>query len=151
MERARVAWREDGEAAMKLITLALVMGIALSAEPAFAGNAEIFDFKSEAAKTDKEAGAASRYLIRRPEYTVSVLVVREEIPSHQHDDGIHVLYVVSGQGTVTIEGKPVALKPGLVVHIPQGVVHSLKARGGPLRMVDFVQHAHDPSQAAQPR
>jgi quercetin dioxygenase-like cupin family protein len=136
---------------MKLIALALVMGIALLVEPTFAGDAEVFDFKSEAAKTDKGTGAASRYLIRRPEYTVSALVVREEIPTHQHDDGSHVLYIVSGQGTATIEGKPVTLKPGLVVHIPQGVVHSIKARGGPLRMVDFVQHAHDPSQAEQPR
>jgi quercetin dioxygenase-like cupin family protein len=106
--------------------------------------------KTEAATADAGGGAASRYLVRHPDYTVSALVVRDEIPTHQHDDGSHVLYIVSGQGTATIEGKPIALKAGLVVHIPQGVVHSIKARGGTLRLVDFVQHAHDPSQAAQP-
>jgi hypothetical protein len=46
---------------------------------------------------------------------------------------------------VTIDGKPVALKPGLVVHIPQGIDHSVKVEGGELRFMDFVRHSSTPT------
>lgn len=135
---------------LALVIVLTLLGLAAGG-PAFGAEAEVFDFKSEIAKTNPQAGAASRFLVRRPEFTVNAVVVREEIPTHQHDDGSHVLYIVSGQGTATIDGKPVALKPGVIVHIPQGIVHSIKAQRGKLTFVDFVQHAFDPTQAERPK
>jgi mannose-6-phosphate isomerase-like protein (cupin superfamily) len=58
-----------------------------------------------------------------------------------------VLYIVSGRGTIVLDGKAVAVKPGLVVHIPRGIQHSIKAEGGRMTFVDFVQHTLDPAQA----
>jgi quercetin dioxygenase-like cupin family protein len=84
-------------------------------------------------------------LVRAPEYTVSAVVVNKEIPPHQHDDAGHVLYIVSGHGTATLDGQSVSLTPGALVHIPRGVRHSLMARGGRLTLVDFVGHAVEPN------
>lgn len=136
---------------MTQLARAIFVATSLAAAAALAGEAEVFDFKSEIARAGRHGAAANRFLVKMPEYTVSAVVVRDEIPTHQHDDGGHVLYIVSGRGTVTLEGKTVPLKPGLVLHIPQGVVHSIKARGGQLTFVDFVQHAHDPAQAERAR
>jgi quercetin dioxygenase-like cupin family protein len=132
---------------MKRLALALVVVTSLFAAAAFAGDAEVFDFNKEIAKANPQASAANRFMIRMPEYTVSAVVVKDEIPTHDHNDGSHVLYIVSGHGTATVAGKAVALKPGVVVHIPQGIVHSIKAERGKITFVDFVQHAFDPNQA----
>jgi len=46
---------------------------------------------------------------------------------------------MSGTGTFQEDGKPpVALKPGVAVHIDPGKVHMVKAdSGAPLRLMDF--------------
>ena len=132
---------------MKKIALTVVAGMSLMAGSVFAGGAEVFDFNAEVANADRERPAINRYMVRAPEYTTSAVVVNKEIPLHQHNDGSHVLYIVSGRGTATLDGKLVMLKPGTVVHIPQGVMHSIAAKGGRITLVDFVQHAFDPNQA----
>jgi mannose-6-phosphate isomerase-like protein (cupin superfamily) len=58
-----------------------------------------------------------------------------------------VLYIMSGRGTATLGGKPVALKPGIVVYIPRGVNHSIKIEGEKMTFVAFVRHTLDPNQA----
>ncbi len=131
---------------MRCLALLVVAGMSLSSAAAFAGDAEVFDFNKEIAKANPRVSAANRFMIRMPEYTVSAVVVKDEIPTHDHKDGNHVLYIVSGHGTATVAGKAVALKPGVVVHIPQGIVHSIKAERGKITFVDFVQHALDPNQ-----
>lgn len=136
---------------MRQVVLAVLGGLGLVVGPAFAGQAEVFDFNKEVAKADHEREAINRYMVRTPEYTVSAVVVNKEIPLHQHDDGSHVLYVVSGQGTATLDGQPVTLKAGTVVHIPKGVKHSITAKGGRITLVDFVQHASDTDQAGRPK
>jgi quercetin dioxygenase-like cupin family protein len=75
------------------------------------------------------------------------VAVNDEIPTHRHEDGNHVLYIVSGRGTATVDGKAIALKPGLLLHIPKGVTHSIRAQGGQMTFVDFIQHAADPGAA----
>jgi quercetin dioxygenase-like cupin family protein len=129
--------------------LVVVIALSLVANRAFAGGPEVFDVNREAAKTNPKAEADSRYLVKAPQYTVNAVVVRKEIPTHQHPEGNHVLYIVSGRGTATVDGQPVSLKPGVLVHIPHGIVHSIRAQGGKLTFVDFVQHASDPSQTSQ--
>jgi quercetin dioxygenase-like cupin family protein len=62
-----------------------------------------------------------------------------------HNDGAHVLYIVSGGGTMTQGDKTITLKPGMMVHIPAGVAHGIKAEGGELTLVDFAQPSFDPN------
>jgi len=131
---------------MKLLALVLT-ALSLLAGPAFAGEAEVFDLNKELGGAGQGRRAASLSLVKTPEYTVNAVAVKEEIPMHRHEDGSHVLYIVSGRGTATLDGKPVTLKPGIVVHIPKGVNHSIKVEGEKLTFVDFVQHAIDPKQA----
>jgi quercetin dioxygenase-like cupin family protein len=130
---------------MRRRALTVLAGMLLMTGAALAGDAEVFDFNREVATADREREAINRFMVRAPEYTVSAVVVNKEIPLHQHDDGSHVLYIVSGHGTATLDGQPVSLKPGALVHIPRGVRHSITAKGGRLTLVDFVSHAVDPN------
>jgi len=125
----------------------LAVGIVLAAGTAFAAEGEVFDLGKELSGAGQGRRAVSLSLVKKPEYTVNAVAVNDEIPTHRHEDGSHVLYIVSGRGTVVLDGKAVALKPGLVVHIPRGIQHSIKAEGGRMTFVDFVQHTLDPAQA----
>ena len=120
------------------VRLALAM-LSLVAGWAFAGG-ETFDVNEEITKGYERPAFRAKEILRTPEYTVSALAVKEELKTHQHPDTSHVLYIISGQGTVILDGKPVALKPGTVVHIPQGVVHNVKAEGGEMMVLDFSSH-----------
>jgi quercetin dioxygenase-like cupin family protein len=121
--------------------LSVVAATLLMATAALAGEVEVFDVGKELAGADDGRRAVNRRLVREPAYTVNAVAVNDEIPSHRHEDAGHVLYIVSGRGTALVGEERVALKPGLVVHIPKGVVHSLKADGERLTFVDFVPHA----------
>ena len=132
---------------MTRLVCLLAVGIALTGRAALAVEGEIFDLGKELNGAGQGRRAVSLSLIKRPEYTVNAVAVNDEIPTHRHEDGSHVLYIVSGRGTVVLDGQVVALKPGLVVHIPRGIQHSIKAEGGRMTFVDFVQHAFDPAQA----
>jgi len=122
------------------------VGIALTAGTAFAGEAEVFDLGKELSGAGQGRRAVSLPLVKRPDYTVNAVAVNDQIPTHRHEDGSHVLYIASGRGMLVLDGKTVALKPGLVVHIPKGIDHSIKAEGGRMTFVDFIQHAFDPTQ-----
>ena len=130
---------------MRRRALTVLAGLILMTGSALAGGPEVFDFDEEVATADPERGAVSRFMVRGPEYTVSAVVVNNAIPLHQHDDGSHVLFIVSGRGTAMLDGQSVALKPGTLLHIPKGVRHSLAAEGGRITLVDFVGHAVDPA------
>ncbi len=134
---------------MKPIAWALVAWMTLTVGAARAEEAQVFDVGKELSGAGQGRRAVSLALIKRPEYTVNAVAVNDEIPTHRHEDGSHVLYIVTGRGTASVEGKPVALKPGVLVHIPKGITHSIKAEGGKLTFVDFVQHAFDPNQAGK--
>jgi quercetin dioxygenase-like cupin family protein len=132
---------------MKRTALIVITGISLLTSPAFAGEAEVFDLGKEFSGAGQGRRAVNLSLVKTPEYTVNAVAVRDEIPMHRHEDGSHVLYIVSGRGTATLDGKPVALKPGIVVHIPKGISHSIKVEGEKMTFVDFVQHSVGPDQA----
>ena len=130
---------------MNTLTWALLAGMTLTWSAVFADEAEVFDVGKVLSGAGQGRRAVSLGLVKRPEYTVNAVAVNDEIPTHRHEDGSHVLYIVSGRGTASVDGKPVALEPGLIVHIPKGIAHSIKAEGGKLTFVDFVQHAANPS------
>src|SRR5262249_38247288 len=86
----------------------------------------------------RPAGKGS--LVKMPDFTLNAVAVKGEIPLHPPDKDSHALYVVSGRGVATIEGKPGALKPRNIVPTPPGTDHRTQAEGGELGLVDFVRH-----------
>ena len=130
---------------MSWILLIAVMSISLMAGSAFAED-HAFSFNDEVKKGEERAGFTLKVLVKEPTYTVGAVAVKDEIKAHRHKDGDHVLYIVSGQGAMIHGTQTIALTPGLVVHIPKGEVHSIKAQGGELTLLDFAQPPFKPDQ-----
>jgi quercetin dioxygenase-like cupin family protein len=97
-------------------------------------------------KGEERPGFTLQVLVKEPTYTVGAVAVKDEIKAHRHKDGDHVLYIVTGQGTMTHVAQTIALKPGMVVHVPKGEAHSIKAQGGDLTLLDFAQSPFKPDQ-----
>jgi quercetin dioxygenase-like cupin family protein len=131
----RWAWR----------VMALGAGLSLAGGMAVAADSQVLDFQEQVKKGDQRPGFTLQQMVKTPDYTVGAIAVKDEIKMHRHLDGNHVVYIVSGQGTATVDGKQVALKPGTVIHIPKGVTHNIKAEGGELTLLDFAQPPFDPN------
>jgi quercetin dioxygenase-like cupin family protein len=127
------------------IVLTAVVGISLMMGSAFAED-HAFNFNDEVKKGEERAGFTLKVLVKEPTYTVGAVAVKDEIKAHRHKDGDHVLYIVSGQGTMTHGTQTIALKPGMVVHVPKGEAHAIKAQGGELALLDFAQPPFKPDQ-----
>ena len=127
-----------------VVVLAVATAAAVGA--AEAPKSEVFEFGEEVKKGDQRPGFTFRQFVKTPNYTSSAIGVKEEIKMHRHKDGNHVIYIVSGQGTAILDGKPITLKPGTVVHIPKGSAHNIKAEGGEMVILDFAQPPFDPAQ-----
>jgi quercetin dioxygenase-like cupin family protein len=125
--------------------IVVVAGLSLTAGAAWAAEGQALDFQEQLKKGDAREGFTFQQMVKTPEYTVGAVAVKDEIKMHRHNDGNHVLYIVSGQGTATLDGKQVSVKPGTVLHIPKGVVHNIKAEGGELTLLDMAQPPFDPS------
>jgi quercetin dioxygenase-like cupin family protein len=62
----------------------------------------------------------------------------KNLPQFFHTGYDEIYYVLSGTGTITLDGKPSPLRPGSVAVIPAGAVHSLTASNdGELELVIF--------------
>ena len=109
---------------MPWIVWIAVMGIGLMAGSACAED-HAFNFNDEVKKGEARAGFTLQVLVKEPTYTVGAVAVKDEIKAHRHKDGDHVLYIVSGQGSMTHGTQTIALTPGLVVHVPKGEVLQL--------------------------
>jgi quercetin dioxygenase-like cupin family protein len=120
------------------------MGISLVAGSVYADN-HAFEFSDEVKKGEQRPGFTNKAMVKTATFTVGAVAVKEEIKPHRHNDGAHVLYIVSGGGTMMHGDKTITLKPGMVVHVPAGVVHGIKAEGGELTLVDFAQPPFDPN------
>jgi quercetin dioxygenase-like cupin family protein len=131
---------------MKRMMLAAFAGIGLLAGSALAQRSEVFDFAEEVKKGEQRAGFTLKEMIKTPAYTVGAIAVKKEIKTHRHKDGSHVIYIVSGRGTATLDGKPIALNPGTVVHIPMGSPYSINAEDGEMMILDFAHPQFDPAQ-----
>ena len=129
---------------MQRIGLAVLMGISLVAGSVYADN-HAFEFSDEVKKGEQRPGFTNKAMVKTTTFTVGAVAVKEEIKPHRHNDGAHVLYIVSGGGTMMHGDKTITLKPGMVVHVPAGVVHGIKAEGGELTLVDFAQPPFDPN------
>jgi quercetin dioxygenase-like cupin family protein len=128
---------------MKRIGWAVLLGMSLVAGFVFAEN-YTFEFSNEVKKGEQRPGFTNRVMVKTATFTVGAVAVKEEIKPHRHHDGAHVLYIVSGGGTMTHGDQTITLKPGVIVHVPVGVAHGIKAEGGELTLVDFAQPPFDP-------
>jgi quercetin dioxygenase-like cupin family protein len=125
--------------------MALGAGLSLAGGVAVAADSQVFDFQEQVKRGDQRPGFTLQQMVKTPDYTVGAIAVTDEIKMHRHLDGNHVVYIVSGQGTATVDGQQVALKPGAVIHIPKGVTHNIKAAGGELTLLDFARPPFDPN------
>jgi mannose-6-phosphate isomerase-like protein (cupin superfamily) len=129
---------------MKRIAWAVLLGMSLVAGSVYAEN-HAFEFSNEVKQGTQGPGFTNKPMVKTDTFTVGAIAVQEEIKPHIHKDGSHVLYIVSGGGTMTHGEQTITLKPGMVVHVPVGVVHGIKSEGGELTFVDFAQPPFDPN------
>jgi mannose-6-phosphate isomerase-like protein (cupin superfamily) len=130
---------------MKRIRWAVLMGVSLVAGSVCTEN-YAFEFSQEVNQGEQRPGFTNKVMVKTATFTVGAVAVKEEIKPHRHHDGAHVLYIVSGGGTMIHGDQTITLKPGMLVHVPVGVAHSFKAEGGELTLVDFAQPPFDPDQ-----
>ena len=129
---------------MKRIGLAVFMGMSLVAGSVCAED-HAFEFSNEVKQGEQRPGFTNKVMVKTATFTVGAVAVKEEIKPHRHNDGAHVLYIVSGGGTMMHGDKTITLKPGMIVHVPVGVAHGIKAEGGDLTLVDYAQPPFDPN------
>jgi mannose-6-phosphate isomerase-like protein (cupin superfamily) len=129
---------------MKRIGWAILIGMSLVAGSVGAEN-RAFEFSQEVKQGEQRPGFTNKVMVKTATFTVGAVAVTEAIKPHRHHDGEHVLYIVSGGGTMTHGDQTITLKPGMLVHVPVGVAHSIKAEGGELTFVDFAQPPFDPN------
>lgn len=55
-------------------------------------------------------------------------VVMDTSAAHYHKRATELYYVLEGEGVITLDDEPHALRPGSMVHIPPGVVHATRGR-----------------------
>jgi quercetin dioxygenase-like cupin family protein len=127
------------------MVMTMVVGLSFMAGAAWAAEGQMLEFQEQVKKGAPREGFTFQQMVKTSDYTVGAVAVKDEIKMHRHNDGNHVLYIVSGQGTATLDGQQVSLKPGTVLHIPKGVVHNIKAQGGELTLLDMAQPPFDPN------
>jgi mannose-6-phosphate isomerase-like protein (cupin superfamily) len=114
---------------MKRIELAVFMGMSLVAGRVCADN-HAFEFSNEVKQGEQRPGFTNKVVVKTDTFTVGAVAVQDEIKPQRHNDGAHVLYIVSGGGTMTHGDKTITLKPGMIVHVPVSVPHSIKKTEG---------------------
>jgi len=68
-----------------------------------------------------------------------VLRLRDGFDGHTHADGDEVLYIVAGEGTLTLGTNELPVGPGWFSLVPRGIAHSLVRRGrSPLVLLSVV-------------
>jgi quercetin dioxygenase-like cupin family protein len=149
MAKSRYSVMEEymrGERMMKKIKLGLAVLTAASliAASGFAEN-YVFEFSDEVRQGEQRPGFSNKVMVKTATFTVGTVAIKDEVKLHRHNDGAHVVYIVSGGGTMTHGSETIVLKPGMIVHVPAGVVHGIKAQSGELTLVDFAQPPFDPN------
>ena len=124
--------------------LAVLTGMSLVGGSLFAEN-YVFEFNDEVRQGEQRPGFSNKAMVKTATFTVGAVAIKDEVKPHRHKDGTHVIYVVSGSGKMTHGSETIVLNPGMIVHVPAGVAHGIKAEGGELTLVDFAQPPFDPN------
>lgn len=53
-----------------------------------------------------------------------------EVPEHVHPGEAELLYFLAGEGIMTVAGEPMAVQPGMAIHVPPGTKHGFKVTSG---------------------
>ena len=124
--------------------LAVFTGMSLVGGSVLAEN-HVFEFSSEVRQGEQRPGFSNKVMVKAATFTVSAIAIKDEVKLHRHNDGAHVVYIVSGGGTMTHGDQTITLKPGMIVHVPPGVAHGIKVADAELTLVDFAQPPFDPN------
>ncbi len=89
---------------------------------------------SDLALTESADSAVVR-LVRLPNATVRAIRTKADLPQHSHADHSELLFLLEGQGIVTIGDTRYAAAPGTVLVIPAGYTHSFSVTNGPCTAV----------------
>lgn len=75
-----------------------------------------------------ETGVLSKVLLKAPyiQYTLFCLAAKTDIAEHTSTRNA-VVYVIEGQGTLTLEGQDIPLEPGVFVFMSANAPHALTA------------------------
>jgi mannose-6-phosphate isomerase-like protein (cupin superfamily) len=68
-----------------------------------------------------------------------LIMTRENITMHTHADADEMLYIVAGEGTLTVADKDRPVEAGWFAVVPRGASHSLTRRGRPALLVVSVR------------
>ncbi len=79
--------------------------------------------------TDKEKNVVVEQLHSDKRATSFLIWVKEGVEEHYHATHTEQVYVLSGKGIMTIEGKEFLIKKGDFIIIPKGVAHSVRVKG----------------------
>ena len=58
-------------------------------------------------------------------------------PNHRHPESEEILYILSGQGTMTLGGKQIDVSKDMAIRIPAGVEHAFRVTGK--KAIELVQ------------
>ena len=73
-----------------------------------------------------------------PRSTTYVIWVKSGVKSHYHVEHTEQLVVISGKGTMTIDGKSFQIRKGDYINIPKGKTHSVAVKGKkPLKVLSI--------------
>lgn len=82
----------------------------------------------------------NKHIFRREDLKIGLISVRphDELPAHVHDRQEQFYYVLEGEGSIHMDDRELALKPGTAVRIAPGVVHGVSnPNDRPLRYLDI--------------
>jgi mannose-6-phosphate isomerase-like protein (cupin superfamily) len=82
----------------------------------------------------------NKHIFRREDLKLGLISLRphDELAAHAHDREEQLYYVLEGEGTIRMDDREFALKPGTAVRIAPGVVHGVSnPNDDPLRYLDF--------------
>lgn len=57
--------------------------------------------------------------------TELVMLPGAQVPEHSHDHAAELIYILTGSGRMTMDGKEMMVRAGMAIYIPAGVKHSL--------------------------
>ena len=75
--------------------------------------------------------------------TVNVITPSEPIKAHYHATHEEVVYIVKGQGKMTLGDKTQDVKEGDIIFIPRKTLHSFLPEGGDCRIISIFAPAFD--------
>ena len=78
----------------------------------------------------------------------AVLEPGEAIGEHVHDYGEETLFIVSGTGVLTAEGRSYSVKPGLAIFAPRGSSHAIRNDGTETLVLVFASAPPAPTPAS---